>query len=137
MVAGGGDHGGERRPPRGAKALEARDLELGGDALVGHGLEDEPAVRRHGARGALSRSARRASPGRSGPELGRIGVEPQNQLGRPLRDGARDPIAEAECYLTAFFRAAPAENFGTRVAAMWILSPVAGLRPSRALRLKR
>src|SRR5262249_45656678 len=37
-------------------------------------------------------------------------------------------------YLTAFLSAAPAVNFGTREAAIWILSPVAGLRPSRALR---
>lgn len=38
-------------------------------------------------------------------------------------------------YLIAFFSEAPAVNFGTREAAIWIRSPVAGLRPSRALRL--
>src|SRR5205807_10612387 len=38
-------------------------------------------------------------------------------------------------YLTAFFRPAPGVNFGTREAAILIFSPVAGLRPSRALRL--
>ena len=36
--------------------------------------------------------------------------------------------------MTAFFRPAPAVNFGTFEAAIWIVSPVAGLRPSRALR---
>ena len=50
--------------------------------------------------------------------MGWIGVEPEDQLGRPLRDGTRDPVAEAERYLTAFFSAAPAVNFGTRVAWM-------------------
>ena len=36
--------------------------------------------------------------------------------------------------MTDFLSAAPAVNFGTLEAAIWIFSPVAGLRPSRALR---
>lgn len=97
-------------------------------------------MRRDSARGALSRSVcsvgrllgvgcvQRSGcaqvngtinlTGRTRPEVGWIRVKPQNQLGRPLRDGARDPIAEVERYLTAFFSAAPAVNFGTRVAWM-------------------
>lgn len=73
--------------------------------------------------GTFQRSARAQRGGfkrgaRARPEMGWIGIEPQDQLGRPLRDGARDPIAEAERYLTAFFSAAPAVNLGTRVAAI-------------------
>ena len=71
---------------------------------------------------------------RAGPQPGRIGIKPDNQLGRPRGDRLGDPVAEQQRYLTAFFSPAPDVNFGTRDAAIWILSPVAGLRPSRALR---
>jgi hypothetical protein len=37
-------------------------------------------------------------------------------------------------YATAFFSSAPALNFGTVFAAIWIDSPLLGLRPSRAAR---
>lgn len=37
-------------------------------------------------------------------------------------------------YLTASFKALPALNAGTVVAAIWIAAPVCGLRPSRAAR---
>jgi len=36
--------------------------------------------------------------------------------------------------LSCALRAAAAENFAARLAAIWIVSPVAGLRPSRAAR---
>jgi hypothetical protein len=36
--------------------------------------------------------------------------------------------------LSCFFSAAAAENFATVLAAIWIVSPLAGLRPSRAAR---
>ena len=36
--------------------------------------------------------------------------------------------------MTAFFKPAPAVKRGTFEAAIWIFSPVAGLRPSRAER---
>src|SRR5437763_10271055 len=86
------------------------------------------------------------------PRAGGIGVQPQHQLRLPRHDKPSDAIAEGRAvadargpvwargrrgqrYLTAFFSPAPAVNFGTREAPMWIRSPVAGLRPSRALRL--
>jgi hypothetical protein len=36
--------------------------------------------------------------------------------------------------LTASFKALPAENLGTFFAPIWIVAPVWGLRPMRALR---
>jgi hypothetical protein len=36
--------------------------------------------------------------------------------------------------LSCFFSAAAAENFAALLAAIWIVWPVAGLRPSRAVR---
>ena len=151
---------GQRRPAGRSEPLEARDLELDRDAVLGHRLDrrarsaPRPRVRR-------TRVDRRAShrPARQldarGPQPGRIRVEPQHQLGLARGDLSSQPVAEplparcpghrfghvtaapsikSERYLTAFFSPAPAENFGTRDAAIWIRSPVAGLRPSRALR---
>lgn len=71
---------------------------------------------------------------RGGPQPAGIWVQTENELRLALRYGASNSVPKQRRYLTAFLSPAPAENLGTREAAIWILSPVAGLRPSRAER---
>src|SRR6185369_5256547 len=61
-------------------------------------------------------------------------VGARRRAGRRTVAGARPRVREA-VYLTAFLRPDPAVKRGTRLAAMVIVSPVRGLRPSRAPRL--
>ncbi len=133
-------------------------LELHCDALLGGGVDHPLAVRRSPPARRLppdctEADGRRAS-GRGQSAAG-SGSRPRNKLRATRGDGVRQSVAEAgpaRCpghgqmardrdtgarrvdYLTDFFRPAPAVNFGTFDAAIWILSPVAGFRPSRALR---
>src|SRR6202042_1525203 len=80
-----------------------------------------------------------AQPERRAPHSGRSGrrrlcKRPELE-GRAHRRRYRSPRGTLGwCYLMAFLSAAPAVNLGTREAGIWIFSPVAGLRPSRALR---
>ncbi len=89
-----------------------------------------------------------------GPEAGRVGIDPDDDLGPARLDGGREAGAEGsdlvgrrwriaagaplglrtDGYLTAFLRPEPAVKRGTLLAAMVIDSPVRGLRPSRAPR---
>ena len=62
------------------------------------------------------------------------GVAAEADLTAALLDERRSPIDEVTQPLTAFFRAEPAENRGTLLAAMVIRSPVRGFTPWRSLR---
>ena len=75
-------------------------------------------------------------PDRDRPQAGRVGVEAEDDLAAALLYERRQPIREAsgQVPLMLFFRADPALNFGTLLAAIWILSPVCGLTPWRAPR---
>ena len=101
-----------------------------------------------------ARAARRAPRRRSGQRRRGIGVDPEDDLGLARGDGGGEPVAERRdaagagdvarrrpaqlrapgCYLTAFLRPEPAVKRGTLLAAIVIVSPVRGLRPSRAPR---
>ena len=60
--------------------------------------------------------------GRARPQPCGIRVETQDQLGLARGDLFSETVAEQQRYsLTAFFSPAPAENLGTREAAIWIL----------------
>jgi hypothetical protein len=59
--------------------------------------------------------------GRARPQPCGIRVETQDQLGLARGDLFSEAVAEQQRYsLTAFFSPAPAENLGTREAAIWI-----------------
>src|SRR5689334_14189116 len=113
----------ERLPPGCAERLEARDLRLDRDAGGPGGVDDGAAVGGDVAPGIR-------------PEPGRIRVQPQDDLGLALGDARRQPVAERRQLLTDFLSLAPAVNFGTFDAAIWIGSPVRGWTPWRALRLE-
>ena len=107
--------------------------------------------------GASAPAPRRAVD-RGRPQLRRVGVDPEDDLRLARGDGCGEPVAEVRpaaspgrapmrgCrrrdagvpgvggYLTAFLRPEPAVKRGTLLAAMVIVSPVRGLRPSRAPR---
>ena len=101
------------------------------------------------------------------PQLRRVGIDAEHDLGLTFGDGRTQPIAERQTgarpsvallgrvhgwlqtqpgagrnadaprgrdYLTAFLRPEPAVKRGTLLAEMVIVSPVRGLRPSRAPR---
>ena len=76
------------------------------------------------------------------PQLRRIGIESEDDLGLALRYVAGQPVPERDSGrpdpvvreldqlpFTAFLRPEPAENFGALDAAIWIFSPVCGLTP--------
>src|ERR687898_160217 len=85
------------------------------------------------------------------PEPGRVRVDAEHDLRLARRDRGGEAIPEGggggrrsavdrqsvarAGYLTAFLRPEPAVNRGTLLAAICIVSPVRGLRPSRAPRL--
>src|SRR5688500_1926559 len=52
----------------------------------------------------------------------------------PQLDQGKGPFPSSQAPLIDFLRAEPALNFGTRLAAIWIFSPVCGLTPWRAPR---
>ena len=70
-------------------------------------------------------------PDRDLPEIGRVGVEAEDDLAAALLYERRNSICEMRqaVSLMLFFRAEPALNFGTLLAAIWILSPVCGFTP--------
>src|SRR5581483_1237899 len=111
------------RPQAGRIRIEAQD-----DLRASLGdLACEPVAERlrrrrssHGARAAYAGAGRRSGDA----------IVPSHDRVRPRFR----LCGKGRGYLTAFFSAAPAVNFGTLDAAIWIFSPVAGLRPSRALR---
>jgi len=70
----------------------------------------------HGRAAGLGGKLDRARPQPCG-----IRVETQDQLGLARGDLLSETVAEQQRYsLTAFFSPAPAENLGTREAAIWI-----------------
>ena len=89
----------ERVPARRAEALEARELRLDGDARRRRGGDREPAVVRDGL-GRQRRALRGRHLGcprardRLGPELGRIGIEPEHDLAATLFHERRKPVCE-------------------------------------------
>jgi hypothetical protein len=84
--------------------------------------------------GVLDR--RRLGPDRDRPQVGRVGVEAEDDLAATLIDQRRNSICEMRqvVALIDFFKAEPALNFGTLLAAIWIFSPVCGFTPWRAPR---
>jgi hypothetical protein len=57
-------------------------------------------------------------------------AEKINPLARSSSKRRRPPLGKLRFpYWTAFFSSAPALNFGTDLAAIWIVSPLLGLRP--------
>ena len=77
------------------------------------------------------RQRRRIGPDRDPPQLGRVGVEAEDDLAAALLYERRKPISEMRqvVALIDFFKAEPALNFGTLLAAIWIFSPVCGFTP--------
>lgn len=69
------------------------------------------------------------------PKLGRVGIEAENELTFPFLDKRCEAVAKGlnlrldQPPLTVCLSFAPAENFGTLLAAIWIVSPVCGLTP--------
>lgn len=69
------------------------------------------------------------------PKLGRIGVEAENELTLPFFNKRCEAVAKGlmlgldQPPLTVCLSLAPAENFGTLLAAIWIVSPVCGFTP--------
>ena len=133
-----------RQWPRTAAAASRRGRAAALSVVEGGGALD--VGERHGQPGAgLGQRLDRVR-----PQLGRVGVDPQDDLGLALGDrpgeavpergggrrlaGGRQSVARRPCYLTAFFRPEPAVKRGTLLAAICIVSPVRGLRPSRAPR---
>jgi len=100
-------------------------------------------VRGDGGPSPFGRGATRvAGGGGLRPQLRRIGIESENDLGLALRYVAGQPVPEwdsgrpdpvvrelDQLPFTAFLRPEPAENFGALDAAIWIFSPVCGLTP--------
>jgi hypothetical protein len=83
VLARAPDHLAQRRPAGGSQPLEAGDLELDGDALLGRRVDRQPAMRRDRERGAgIWRGGQCARPAgefdRAGPQPSRIRVETQN-----------------------------------------------------------
>ena len=131
MLVRGGDRVLERAPAVGAEALEAGELRLDRDARAAGGLDRGAAVTRYrlgGEASPLGRigDERRLGPDRDRPKPGRVGVEAENDLAAALLYERREPISEVlrQEPLMLFFSALPALNFGTRLAAIWIRSPV-------------
>src|SRR5207253_10328999 len=75
---------------------------------------------------------------RERPQLARVRVQSEHDLGLALGDALRKLVAEAQRLsqrpFTALLRLLPAVNRGTRDAAIWMRSPVRGLTPCRAPR---
>src|SRR6185503_2978037 len=101
----------------GAQPLEARELELDRHARPARGLDRRAAVARDRVRGQppplgeiLDR--RRLGPDRDLPQLGRVGVEAEDDLAAALLDERRNSICEMRqtVALIAFFSAEPALN---------------------------
>src|SRR6185436_11011257 len=155
--------GGDARRPRGVDQRERmREHRRGG---LQRGRADRrlvPHRRAHlgvsvGERGRELRARLGRAVDRARPQPGGVGVDPEDDLGLARRDRGGEPVSEgwarrrygrrrpiagarhrlrgAGCYLTAFLRPDPAVKRGTRLAAIVIVSPVRGLRPSRAPRL--
>jgi len=61
---------------------------------------------------------------RGRPQHRRVRVEAQHDPAPTLFYERREPVREVLQPFTAFFRAEPAENRGTLLAAIWIRSPV-------------
>src|SRR5205085_5778633 len=119
---------------------EARELKLDGDAFRPRRVDHRLAVARHGSRGErgdLAGIRIRMILGGPGPERGGVGVETEDDLALPLFDERREPIGKGRAHglsrptafsggadhayipaLTAFLRADPALNRGTRLAAI-------------------
>lgn len=121
-------------PAGGAKALEAGELGLDGDAGGSRALDQAAAV--VGDRGGRQLGGRRIGVARARPlpsQLGRVGVEAETDLTATLFNERREPIGKArqrvQPPLTLVFRAEPAEKRGTLPPGMVILSPVRGLTP--------
>lgn len=119
-----------------AEPLEASELKLHRDALVADRGNYEPAVSRNRRSGTACRSGAAARGlERPGPEIGRIGVEAEDELTFPLLNERGEPVAERlsvladQPPLTVCLSFAPAENRGTLLAAIWMRSPVCGLTP--------
>lgn len=72
---------------------------------------------------------------RDWPELGRVRIETENELALPSGDQISEAVAKGCCRrldqppLTVCLSFAPAENFGTLLALIWIFSPVCGFTP--------
>ena len=158
-------HGVEGGYAGGPEALEARELRLDGHARGAGGFDRRAAVEFDRRGGELGRLAVTTAYGldRDLPQGGRVGVEAEDDLAAPLLDERGEPVSEGEngsdttaaealpaglslilrrCALyieplTAFFRAEPALKRGTRLAAIWIRSPVCGFTPWRAPRSAR
>ena len=89
----------QRSPPRRPESLEAGDLELDRDALLGDGLNRQRAMERN----SLSRPhirrrgqavGRTLEFDRAWPQSGRIGIQPEHQLGPAVGYPACQPIAK-------------------------------------------
>ncbi len=142
------------RGARGPEPLEAGDLQLDGDRVLGDRVDDGTAVRDDGER--------RLRPGAAGgagsvgdldrPEPLRVGVQADDEVGLPRRDRRRESVAEAlrrsappgiqpgvlivtlafraigtvrfAHVFTAFFSAEPAVKRGSVLALICIASPV-------------
>src|ERR1019366_5501258 len=118
--------------------LEARELGLDRHAGVGRGVDQRATVLEHRAAGGLPRREPVRDLLSAGPQVGRVGVEPEHELRLALRDARGQGVAEGprsrQRPFTALFRPLPAVNRGTREAAIWLRSPVRGFPPARAPR---
>ena len=94
---------------------------------------------RRGRRRAATRRPAQSRPARAWPDRGRA----QHDLAAALFDERDEPFGEmipvslplsSQAPLTVSLSSAPAKNFGTLLAAIWIRSPVCGLTPWRAPR---
>lgn len=69
------------------------------------------------------------------PEFRRVRIEAENELTGPFFDKRCESVAKGlrlsldQPPLTVCLSFAPAENFGTLLAAIWIVAPVWGLTP--------
>jgi len=83
-------------PARRPEALEARELELDGDARRPGGVDQRRAVLGDGGGRRLRRFRAGGGGGRRlRPQTRRVGVEPQDELRSPLGDATFEPRAEA------------------------------------------
>ena len=124
--------------PGRAEALEARELRLDRDAGRAGRLDRRDAVARRRRRPCASAGSPAAAAASSadGPELGRVGVEPEHDLAAALLYERREPVGEAVARVTRAWRrdsaldgvlsAEPARE--PRHLAGRDLDPLAGLR---------
>ena len=92
-VVRGSDAAPRRLPPRRAEALEAGELELDRDAGRPGALDQLGAVRRDGA-GSVFRGRIVGAVAAARAELGRIGVEPEDDLAAAVLDRRREPVGK-------------------------------------------